>query len=300
MVRQVLLVTLLAATSAVGVQAQNKEIKRGTIAVMAFGAANRDPAVMESARIIGATLEQELNASKRFVAVLPRGDAVEQAIKAELDRSTEPSSLQSLVRINQESQLNANYLMDGWVEHHTVTPVQGNPGETLYQAEIHVRVRIIDVETSGLFLSGVLKLNNNPIAGGPKLLKSALDVLGGGKDKSEADALKVARSNAQHAARELFANELSFLLLDYETGADGTPTGLVLLASPDLKKNTKLRITGRIESKLRPGEFREAELGLAQVTRLDAQYAYATFTQGQAEIAAALTKREPMVVRLSK
>ncbi|MGH7444509.1 MAG: hypothetical protein ACREKM_06515 [Longimicrobiales bacterium] len=303
MLRPTLLLPVLALSMAGPVPAQ--ELAHGSIAVMPFGAAAADAAAGHSAQIIGKAVEEGLRESGRFLAVLERSAAIEDAVRREIDAAQGPASFDSYIRINTESQLNANYLMDGYVERQEVTSQGNDRGQTLYNAVIGVRVRIVDVETRALVMSEVLEVSNGILEGrvGEKrtgvtgfLQKVATDAVGS-IDTSPEDALARAYDNAADAVREFLQREVSLMLVDYEVGADDVIEGLVLLAAPDLSVGGVLSVSTRVPNRMHPGTFRTTEIGKAEITRIEDEYAYARLTDGRTEVVEALAEPRQVLVR---
>src|ERR1700754_4375936 len=115
---------------------------RGTIAVIPFGAST--PTMVETAEAFAIAIEAGLQESGRFTAVLPR--ASDASIKKELRRSTEPATLESVVKISQDAQLNANFVLSGWIIGQDIAPGKDTKGNTSgHTAQARVAVRIADV-----------------------------------------------------------------------------------------------------------------------------------------------------------
>ena len=286
-------------------RAAAQDITHGSIAVLPFGAASADAATRESALVIGNAVEAGLRESGRFLAVLERSPAMEAAVLRELESAQGPASFESYIRINTESQLNANYLLDGFVERHEVTTRRNETGQTLYDAMIGVRVRIVDVETGALVMSEVLEVSNGILEGrvgekrtgiGGFLQKVATDAVGS-IDTSPQDALARAYGNAADAVRKFLQREVSLMLVDYELGADDAIEGLVLLSAPDLKVGTVLAISRRVPNRMQPGTFRTTDVGKAEITKIEDDYAYARISEGQSEVVAALEEPHLVLVR---
>ncbi|MGH7460589.1 MAG: hypothetical protein ACREMA_06120, partial [Longimicrobiales bacterium] len=129
--------------------ASSAQVKRGTIAVIPFGAAG--PTMTETAAAFSVSIENALMESGHFVEVLPRsGDS---AIQAEITKTTEPANLNSLVQIAQDAQLNANYVLSGWVTGQDVKAGQDANGKPTHTAQVRLVVRILDVSKGAMVMS---------------------------------------------------------------------------------------------------------------------------------------------------
>jgi hypothetical protein len=271
---------------------------RGTIAVIPFGA--QGPTMTETASALAVAVENALDKSGRFVAVLPRtGDA---AIKAEIAKSTEPTSLASVVQIAQDAQLNANYVLSGWVvaqEAKTTSDGRGGTGNT---AEARVLVRIVDVSTGAMVVSDIVTLSS-----GPKL-----DVCGDGFSgaacrtknlvmkkwtyPTPAEAINSIRTsgNAEMEIQQALTQKFGYVVLDM-TEEGGKPQLIIRAGGGEPKKGTKLQAAVSKTSAMTGASYNQT-LGKLEVVDVSGDVATANITEGADKILDALKKQQAVLI----
>ena len=319
MVRELATIAILSA-GALGTGVDAQTIEPGSIAVMPFGSAVRAPQAWQSAMAISGVVDEALAESGRFVAVLPRNSAVEAGIQELIEAAQGPANFESYVQISTEAGLNANYLLDGYIERHDVRP-ERRDGGNVYVAEMDVRVKIYDVETGRLILNENLSVTSGLLDQvGPQVED---DCPGGFRGaacraaqearrrvaseaeristdrlapaQSAEEALERAHNNASTAVASFIQEKMSLLLVDYGEGDGGTVNELVLLTAPDIEEGTELTVSLRTENRL-GGGFRDRTLGEARVEQIDGEYAYARITDGGERIDEAIKARDVVVV----
>jgi len=319
MVRQLATVAVLGAL-VFPTQARAQAIEPGAIAVMPFGSAVRAPQAWQSAMAISGVVDEALTESGRFLAVLPRNSAVEAGIQQLLEAAQGPANFESYVQISTEAGLNANYLLDGYIERHDVRP-ERRDGGNVYVAEMDVRVKIYDVETGRLILNENLSVTSGLLDQvGPQVESDCPGGFRGAacrakqevqrRAASEAErlstdrlapaqtaeaALERAHNNASTAVASFIQEKMSLLLVDYGEGDGGIVNELVLLSAPDIEQGTELTVSVRSENRL-GGGFRDRTLGSAVVEQIDGEYAYARITDGGERVDEAIKARDVVVV----
>lgn len=288
----------VAATLLLAAPAAAQDVEYGSIAVVPFGSAIRSEAAYESARILARSVESGLRASGRFMAVLERSAEMDAAIQAEIESATSGDSFESAVRLNTESQMNAKYLLDGYLERFEISQQSGS---NFYDAKVALRVRIMDVETRAVILSEVVDITNQLLekqSGGGGVggfLRRTASAAVGSTDTSPQDAINKVHDNAPDRVQEMIQQNVSILLVDYEVNEDDEITQFVLLRADDLEEDQDLVISFRAPNRM-GGGFRTRDIGKARIETLDTEYAYAEITDGREEITAAVNDNPFMVV----
>ncbi|MGH7617947.1 MAG: hypothetical protein ACREPM_12020 [Gemmatimonadaceae bacterium] len=280
--------------------AQSTKPPRGTIAVIPFGAGGA--AMMETSAAFAVAVENALQTSGRFVAVLPRsGDA---AIRAELGKSTEPANLGSLVKIAQDAQLNANYVLSGWVVGQDVKSNRDQQGQYSYQAEARVLVRIIDVSNGAMVVSEIVVVSSggtlDACADG---FRGHLCDAGNSMKRNEAystqvEALSSLRTNGylQLELQKVLTQKFGYVVVDVIE--EGGQSQLVLRATAgDPKKGTKLQAVQARASSLGNGTYNTL-LGKLEVTDMSGETATATIIEGADKIVKAVKEQQTVVLIL--
>lgn len=297
-----------------------QSIEPGSIAVVPFGSAVRAPQAWQSARAVSGVIEEALSSSGRFLAVLPRNSAVEERIQQIIDEAQGPANFDSYVQISTEAGLNANYLLDGYIERHEVRS-ERRDGGVVYVAEMDVRIAIYDVESGRLILSDNLGVTSGLLDQvGPQVEDNCPGGLRGAACRATREArrrvsseverastdrlapattpeqaLDRAHDNASTAVATFIQEKVSLLVVDYSEDGDGVVNELVLLTAPDLDEGNQLTVSLRTENRM-GGGFRDRTLGTAEVSQIDGEYSYASITDGAERIDEAIKAREVVVV----
>lgn len=293
------------------------QVDPGSIAVMPFGSGFRGQCALDCAQAMSNVVQEELDQSGRFLAVLPRNPQVEAAISSILTDAEGPGNFDSYIQISTEAGLNANYLLDGYVENMAVQPERRGDA-VVYDARMTVRIRIVDVETGGLVLSKGLVVTNGLLEGvvgsqeecgrfdvACKARQAAADVAesvvensagGLGADATPQEAVQSAVENAGDAIREFIQAEMSLRLVDYDVDDNDVVSELVIASAPDVQEGMTLDIGTRTKSRM-SDDTRDRSVGSAEVTQVDGDYTYARVTDGADRIDAALRDGDLVVVR---
>jgi len=287
--------------------------------VLPFGSGFRDQCSLAAcAQPLSNVVEQQLNQSGRFLAVLPRNASVESAISDALSDAMGPGNFDSYIQISTEAGLNANYLLDGFVETLDVQPEQRGDAMA-YAARMTVRIRVVDVETGALVLSKGLNVSNGLLASavgtaeeckgfGCRLRQAATDRLedaveskvgGVGADETPQAAVQSAVASAGDAIREFIQQEMSLRLVDYDVDDDGMINELVIASAPDLEQGMTLDVSTRTKSRM-SDDTRDRTVGAAEITQIDGDYAYARLTSGTDVVDKALKDGDLVVLRPSQ
>jgi hypothetical protein len=268
-------------------------VQRGTIAVLPFGAAS--PEFLQTAAAVGVAVENALMESQRFTAVLPRaGDA---AVRAEITKTTEPTNIGSIVQIAQDAQLNANYVLSGWVIGQDVkssgTPTGG------FTAQVRALIRILDVSTGSMVMSDIVTIKSGPALNCPGGLPGRACQLGremhGYGTQEEAVTSTRTNGNAQAEIQKSLTENLGYIVVDLTEGEDGAR--IVLRAvNGEPKRGTKLRMVHSRTSSLDPNRVYTTTIGTLAVVEVSNEVAIATITDGAEKIVKALKDRQPILV----
>jgi hypothetical protein len=271
------------------------EIKRGTIAVLPFGAGA--PEMTETAAAIGIAVENALQESGWFTAVLAR--AGDPAIKAELSKSTEPTSLNSLVQIAQDAQLNANYVLAGWVIGQDVKPAPQPNGTTLHLAQVRALVRILDVSSGAMVMSDVVTIDSGPLVNCPsgilghacRLTLTAPQAYG-----TPREALaSITNGKAQSAIQKSMTEKLGFIVVDLIEG-DPAPQLVLRVVAGEPKKGNKLKVVQSRASSLDPNTLYATTIGRLEVSSVSDGMAMAVMKEGADKIMTALKGKQSILV----
>ena len=268
------------------------QVQRGTIAVIPFGAANAQ--MQETASALAVAVENALQESGRFMAVLPRsGDA---AIKGEIGKTTEPTSLQSLVQIAQDAQLNANFVLAGWVVGQETKAVTNG-----HAASARVAVRILDVSTGAMVLSEVVTVysgQQNAICGGGiggAACQAQNALKRNWAHKTPQEALQSVRTNgnAKVEVQNVLNEKFGFVALDLLE--EGGKTMLVLrVGGGEPKRGAKLQAVQTRTSSLSGASY-NTPIGKLEVTAVSGETATANITEGAPAIIKALKEKQAVL-----
>ena len=286
------IVTALALAPAAA--AAQTDVQRGTIAVLPFGAAS--PEFLETAAAVGVAVENALMESQRFMAVLPRaGDA---AVQAEINKTTEPTNIGSIVQIAQDAQLNANYVLSGWVIGQDVKSSGGVPTGA-YTAQVRALIRILDVSTGSMVMSDIVTIKSGPSLNCPGGFAGRACELGrerhGYRTQEEAVTSVRTNGNAQAEIQNSLTEHLGYIVVDLMEG-DGGARIVLRAVDGEPRRGTKLRMVHSRTSSLDPNRVYTTTIGTLEVAEVSDEVAMATITDGAEKIVKALMDRQPVLV----
>lgn len=277
-----------------GAGAAQGTIERGTIAVIPFGA--NAPEMREMADALAVAVENALQESGRFIAVLPR--AGDGAIKAEVEKTTEPTSLNSLVQIAQDAQLNANYVLAGWVIGQDVK-TSGTGAAGTHTAQVRAMIRILDVSTGAMVMSDLVTIHSGPAIncpGGPLGVPCELGRQRYGYATVE-EALSSVRTNgnAQSEIQDALTEKLGYIVLDL-LEEDGGLQVVLRVVDGDPRRGTKLKMVQSRTSALDESRVYATTIGRLEVSQVDGETAIALVTDGADEIMKALMGKQSVLL----